>query len=136
VSVPADGKYEALRRLGDRGREIERARGPDSYPRPTGPAPKLDELRRRRDEIERIAARHRAGTVWVIGSVARGDAEPDSDLDLLVDMGEGYTLFGQASLQGDLENLLGCRVHVTTTRGLRLARAGTRGEIERDAVRL
>lgn len=136
MSVPADGKDEALRRLGDRGRGIERARGPDPYPRPTGPAPKLDELRRRRDEIERVAARHGAGTVWVIGSVARGDAGPDSDLDLLVDMGEGYTLFGQASLQGDLEHLLGGRVHVTTTRGLRLARAGTREEIERDAVRL
>ena len=136
MNVPGDGKYEALRRLGDRGREIERARGPDPYPRPTGPAPKLDELRRRRDEVERVAARHGAGTVWVFGSVARGDGGPDSDLDVLVDLGERGTLFDQVALQHGLEDLLGCPVHVMTTGGLRQARPNTRKEIKREAVQL
>lgn len=92
--------------------------GPDPYPRPTGPAPSLEELRLRRDEIVQIAARHGASTVRVFGSVARGDAGPNSDLDILVDMGDGRSLFELAAVQGDLEELLGCPVHIVTTGGL------------------
>jgi uncharacterized protein len=72
----------------------------------------------------------------VFGSVARGDTVPGSDLDLLVDMDEGRTLFDQAALQNDLEELLGCPVHVTTTGGLSRARADTRERIEQEASRL
>jgi predicted nucleotidyltransferase len=43
----------------------------------------------------------------VFGSVARGEPAPDSDLDLLVDMGDGAGLFKQAALQGALEDLPG-----------------------------
>jgi uncharacterized protein len=110
--------------------------GPDPYPRPTGPAPSLEELRRRRDEIVQIAARHGASTVRVFGSVARGDAGPNSDLDILVDMGDGRSLFELAAVQGDLEELLGCPVHVVTTGGLSYARDHTREQIEREAVSL
>src|SRR5215472_13858091 len=49
-------------------------------------APTMAELRRHRDAIERIAAVHGAANVRVCGSVARGDAQPDSDIDLVVDM--------------------------------------------------
>ena len=63
VATPYEGRYEALHRLGELGREIERRRGPDPYPRPTGPAPSLEALRRRRDDVMRIAARHGARTV-------------------------------------------------------------------------
>ncbi|MGN6872041.1 MAG: nucleotidyltransferase family protein [Solirubrobacteraceae bacterium] len=136
MSVPPEDRYPNLRRLGRLGEEIERQRGPDPYPRPTGPAPTLDELRARRDDIDRLAARHGAGTVSVFGSVARGDAGPDSDLDLLVEMEDGRSLFDQAALQGDLEDLLGCPVHVTTTGGLKHARAATREQIRQEAVRL
>jgi predicted nucleotidyltransferase len=136
VNVPPEDRYANLRRLGELGREIERRRGPDPYPRPTGPAPTLDELRRRRDEIEHVAARHGARTVSAFGSVARGDTRPGSDLDLLVDMDERRTLFGQAALQSDLEELLGCPVHVTTKGGLSQARAETREQIEQEAFRL
>ena len=45
----------------------------------------LDELRRRRTEIQRIAESHGARNVRVFGSVARGDAVPGSDVDFLVD---------------------------------------------------
>jgi len=51
----------------------------------------------------------------VFGSVVRGDAGPESDLDLLVDMADRRSVFERAALQGDLEDLLGCRVHVITT---------------------
>jgi uncharacterized protein len=127
---------ETLRRLGDLGREVERRRGPDPYPRPTGPAPTMQELRRRRDEITRVADSRGASAVHVFGSVARDDARPGRDLDVLVDMGDGPSLFEQAALQSDLEDLLQCPVHVVTTNGLKYARDHTREQIEREAVPL
>lgn len=136
VSNPAESRYVGLRKLGDLGRELERRRQPDPYPHPTGPAPTLGELRRRRDDIMRVAARHGALTVRVFGSVARGDAASDSDLDVLVDMGDRRSLLEQAALQGDLEDLLGCPVHVVTTGGLRHSRGHIRERIQREAVSL
>ena len=128
--------YEALRRLGELGREIERRRAPDPYPRAAGRAPALEELRRRRDEIMRVAASHSASAVRVFGSVARGDAGAGSDLDMLVEMGERPSLFGQTALQDDLEDLLGCPVHVVATSGLKYAHREAREQIEREAVSL
>jgi predicted nucleotidyltransferase len=127
---------EAFRRLGDLGREIERRRGPDPYSRSKGPAPTMEELRHRRDEIMRVAISHGASAVSVFGSVARGDAGPGSDLDVLVEMGEGPSLFEQAAVQSDLEKLLQCPVHLVTTNGLKYARDHTREQIEREAVPL
>jgi predicted nucleotidyltransferase len=101
----------------------------------SGPAPSLEEVRRRRGEIERLAARHGARGVRVFGSVARGEARPDSDLDVLVEM-EQRGMLEQAGLQGDLEELLRCPVHVATTCGLRYARESTRKQIEREAIPL
>jgi uncharacterized protein len=93
-------------------------------------------LRRRRDDIMRIAARHGAWTVSVFGSVVRGDAGPHSDVDLLVGTGDPVSLFEQAALQNDVEDLLGCPVHVLTAGGLSCARESTRVQIEREAVSL
>jgi predicted nucleotidyltransferase len=90
----------------------------------------------RRDDIMQIAARHGARTVSVFGSVARGDAGPHSDLDLLVDTGDPQSLFEQAALQSDLEDLLGCPVHVLTTGGLSCARENTRAQIKCEAISL
>ncbi|MBV8218740.1 MAG: nucleotidyltransferase domain-containing protein [Solirubrobacterales bacterium] len=81
--MEADGRYSALRKLGELGREVERRRAPEPYPRPAGPAPSLEALRLRGDEITQIAARHGARTVRVFGSVARGDAGSASDVDVL-----------------------------------------------------
>ncbi len=83
------------------------------------PPPSLDELRRRRDEISAIALRRGATRIRVFGSVARGDEDPDSDLDLLVEFERGRGLFDWSALIGDLEALLGCAEEVTTERGLR-----------------
>lgn len=49
----------------------------------------MEGLRRRRAEILVVARRRRAHRIAVFGSVARGDAHPDSDLDLLVDFEPG-----------------------------------------------
>lgn len=72
----------------------------------------------RRDEILRIAASHGASNVRVFGSMARGEANPDSDVDFLVDLEPGRSLFDLGVLQADLEDLLGRRVDVTTEPGL------------------
>ena len=135
MSSPTENTYTGLRKLGYLGREIERRRGRDPYPRPTGPAPTLGQLRQSRDDIARIAAVHGATEVRIFGSVARGEAGPRSDVDVLVDM-ESRGLFEQAALQSDLEELLGCPVHVVTAGGLRHARDPTRRRIEREAVPL
>lgn len=136
MSSSVERQYVALHRLGELGRDIERRRPPDPYPRPSGAAPSLDELRRRRAEIERVAGRHGARAVRVFGSVAREDARPDSDLDLLVEMGKRSSLFEQAALQRELEELLRCPVHILTASGLRHARDETRAQIEREAAPL
>lgn len=76
-------------------------------------------LQNRRQEILRIASRRGAYNVRVFGSVARGDATPQSDVDLLVDLESGRTLFDLGGLQMDLESLLECPVDVITESGLR-----------------
>ena len=76
-------------------------------------------LRTHRDKILAIAERHGASNVRVFGSVASGEARPDSDVDILVDLELGRSLFDHAQLQIDLEALLGRKVDVVSARGLR-----------------
>jgi hypothetical protein len=76
-------------------------------------------LQARRDDILSIAAQHGARNVRVFGSVARGDARADSDLDILVDMEPGRSLFDLGGLLYDLQSLLGVEVDVVTEKGLR-----------------
>jgi len=72
-----------------------------------------------REQILDTAARHGAHNVRIFGSVARGEAGPESDLDILVNLEQGKSLMDHAALVVDLEALLGCRVQVATERGLR-----------------
>jgi uncharacterized protein len=75
-------------------------------------------VKRKREEILRIAAGHGAHNVRVFGSVARGEAGEESDIDLLVDMEPGRSGLEQAGLILDLEALLGRPVDVVTEAGL------------------
>jgi predicted nucleotidyltransferase len=70
------------------------------------------------DEIERIATGHGATSVKIFGSRARGDARPDSDLDLLISPGPRMSLFDMIGLEHDLEDLLGIEVDVVSERAL------------------
>jgi predicted nucleotidyltransferase len=80
----------------------------------------LDELlMAKREDILRTAAEYGAYNVRLFGSVARGEADSKSDIDLLVDMEPGRSLFDLGGLLTDLEELLGCNVDVVTERGLR-----------------
>ena len=72
----------------------------------------------KRDEIRRIAEKHGAANVRVFGSVARGEAKPDSDIDLLVDVTAKTSSWFPIGLILDLEKLLGRRVEVVTERAL------------------
>jgi uncharacterized protein len=76
-------------------------------------------LKTHREEILAIARQHGADNVRVFGCVARGEASPDSDIDILVDLELGRSLLDHAQLQIDLEALLGRKVDVVTARGLR-----------------
>ena len=71
-------------------------------------------LKNKRDEIRRIAARHGASNVRIFGSVVRGEAEVDSDIDFLVDVGPERTSFFPGGLIADLQDLLGREVDVVT----------------------
>jgi uncharacterized protein with HEPN domain/predicted nucleotidyltransferase len=73
-----------------------------------------DAVKEHREEILRIAAQHGATNVRVFGSVARGTAGPDSDLDLLVDVTGPTSAWFPAGLMVDLEELLGCTVDIAT----------------------
>ncbi len=72
----------------------------------------LETLRARREEILRLAERHGAFNVRVFGSVARGEAGPQSDVDLLVDFRPETTLWDAVALWRELRELLGCEVNV------------------------
>ena len=72
----------------------------------------MEGLRRRRPEILGVARKRRARRIAVFGSVARGEAHPDSDVDLLVDFEPGASLLDHVGLFQDLEDLLGVGVVV------------------------
>jgi len=79
----------------------------------------LDSLRaERREEILRLAGRRGAHSLRVFGSVARGEANENSDLDLLVAWEPGRSLMDHAGLVEDLQELLGVKVHVGTEKAL------------------
>ena len=61
---------------------------------------------------------HGARRIRVFGSVARGEARPDSDLDLLADWEPGRSLLDHVALAQDLEDLLGVKVHIGTENSL------------------
>ena len=76
-------------------------------------------LKTKRGEILRLAAERGARNVRVFGSVARGEADEKSDIDFLVDMEPGRSLFDMGGLLMDLRDLLGREVDVVTEKGLK-----------------
>lgn len=61
-----------------------------------------------------------ASNLRVFGSVARGENDAASDLDLLVDLEPGRSLLDLGGLSMDLQDLLGCSVDVVTEKGLKV----------------
>lgn len=75
-------------------------------------------LKARRDDILRVAKRHGAYNIRIFGSVARREADSESDIDLLVDVEPGRTLFDLSELLNDLQELLGHNVDIVTEKSL------------------
>jgi len=90
-------------------------------------------LREKREQILAVAARHGAFNLRLFGSVARGEADDKSDIDLLVTFEDGRSLFDHASLIIELEELLARKVDVVSDKGLR---PRVRENVMRDAMPL
>jgi predicted nucleotidyltransferase len=73
----------------------------------------------RRSEILALAAKRGARNVRVFGSVARGEADDESDLDFLVEMEPGRSVLDLGGLLMDIQGLLGRSVDVVTENGLK-----------------
>lgn len=73
----------------------------------------------RRDEIAAVVRRHKGRSVWIFGSVARGEERPGSDIDFLVQFEPGSSLFDLMDLEAELEELLGVQVDVVSAGGLK-----------------
>jgi len=78
----------------------------------------LELLQNKRDDIRRIATKHGAYNLRVFGSVARGEARPDSDIDLLIEKGPTTSSWFPAGLVLELEEILGRRVEIVTEKAL------------------
>ncbi len=90
-------------------------------------------LKTHRDEILAAAARHGARRISVFGSVARGTSTETSDVDFLVEMEEGATLFDRAALTLDLRRILGRDVDVVNRKALK---PRIRAQVVQEAVAL
>jgi len=90
-------------------------------------------LHEKREDILRLATEHGAQHIRVFGSVARGEADDQSDIDFLVEMEPGRSLFDMGGLLMDLQKLLGCQVDVVSVKGLK---ARIRDRVLKEAVPL
>jgi hypothetical protein len=88
-------------------------------------------LKEKREEILSIATKYGARNVRIFGSLARGEADEQSDIDFLVEMEPGRSLLDLGGLQAELETLFGCHVDVVTEKGLK---ARIRGRVLAEAV--
>ena len=90
-------------------------------------------LKARREEILRIADKYGAYNLRIFGSVARGEAGTDSDIDILVELEPERSILDLGGLLYDLQQLLGVEVDIVTVNGLR---SRIRERVLREAVPL
>ncbi len=90
-------------------------------------------VRRRRHDIVTAAAAHGVQNLRVFGSVARGQDRPDSDVDLLVDLPSGLSLFGLTRIQAELEAIIGTQVDLVPAQDLK---PGVRARVEQELIAL
>ncbi|MFN9661652.1 MAG: nucleotidyltransferase family protein [Cyanobacteriota bacterium] len=94
---------------------------------------RLAELKRQVPQMRELLGRFGATNLAVFGSVARDQASPDSDVDLLVDLPDGTSLFDRAELKSALEELLLTRVDLIRRRNLKPA---IKASVEAEAIAL
>jgi len=90
-------------------------------------------LKARGEEILAVCAKYGACNVRVFGSVARSEADEQSDIDLIVDFEPGRSLFDHAGLWLELQELVGVEVDVVSSRGIK---PRIREQVMREAIPL
>lgn len=88
----------------------------------------IDALRRSRADLER---RYPVRLIGVVGSYARGDAQPDSDVDILYAPKGPLSLFDLGALWSDLHDLTGLRIDLVDHDRIKPA---YRSEMQKDLV--
>jgi len=78
----------------------------------------LDDLRKEREQIKKVAQKHGASNIRVFGSISRGEERPESDIDFLVDFEADRSLFDLVRLKLELEELLGHEVDLVTEKAM------------------
>ena len=78
----------------------------------------LELLSERKTDLLRAAAHHRALSVRVFGSVARGEDEPASDIDFLVEFSPEASLLDLVALKQEIEEILGRKADIVTPEGV------------------
>jgi len=76
---------------------------------------RLEEIKKRKQQLYQIAAKHGISKVYVFGSVARGQSDEVSDVDFLIEMDVGASAFGVGGFQFEVQQLLGIRADVIPT---------------------
>lgn len=76
---------------------------------------KIKEIQRYKYRLYKIAARYDVKKIYVFGSVARGESNKISDLDLLIELDENASAYGIGGFQYDVQRLLGVEIDVIPT---------------------
>ncbi len=75
----------------------------------------LEEIKKRKQQLYKIAAKYGIRKVYVFGSVARGESNEVSDIDFLIEMEAGASAFGVGAFQFEVQELLGIHTDVIPT---------------------
>lgn len=75
----------------------------------------LEEIKKKKQQLYQIAAKHGISRIYVFGSVARGESKDVSDVDFLVEMDENVSALGVGAFQYEVQKLLGTRIDVIPT---------------------
>jgi len=76
---------------------------------------KFEEIKNMKQQLYQIAANHGIKKVYVFGSVARGESSEVSDIDFLVELEPGASVFGVGAFQYEVQKLLGIQIDVIPT---------------------
>jgi len=76
---------------------------------------RIEEIKKVRQQLYQIAAKHGISKVYVFGSVARGESSDVSDVDFLIEMDDDVSAFGVGAFQYEVQQLLGINIDVVPT---------------------
>jgi uncharacterized protein len=75
----------------------------------------LEEIKKKKQQLYQIAAKHGISRIYVFGSVARGESKDVSDIDFLIEMDENVSALGVGAFQYEVQQLLGTKIDVIPT---------------------